>query len=139
MRFLQRKCEREFLQFPHCAVWKNKKTRTEKIFRQINSLVISLVSPLRSRNFCQKMVRVNFHNFYTVRNFHTAVNFSFFHTISFLQKLREIKNQWQHQIVYFSHEICIFQVEVYLFPCNVFHMYLLSVFVFFTNCIWWLV
>ena len=35
--------------------------------RQINSLAISLVKPLLSRNFCQKNVRVNFRNFHTVR------------------------------------------------------------------------
>ena len=38
----------------------------EKIFRQINSLVIYLVNALLSRNFCQKSVRVNSHNFHTV-------------------------------------------------------------------------
>ena len=60
-------------QFPHrveaaCTVWKNAKfTLTEKIFRQINSLVISLVKSLFSRNFCQKSVRENFRNFHTVR------------------------------------------------------------------------
>ena len=60
--------------FPHsvvteiqCTLWKNQKfTLTEKIFRQINYLVISLVKTLLSRNFCQKRVRVNFHNFHTV-------------------------------------------------------------------------
>ena len=55
-----------------CTVWKNEKfTLTEKIFRQINSLVTSLVKNVHvliSRNFCQKMrmVRVNFRNFYIV-------------------------------------------------------------------------
>ena len=44
-----------------CTVWKNEKFSllTEKIFRQINSLVISLVKPLLSRNFCRKCVREN--------------------------------------------------------------------------------
>ena len=41
-------------------VWKNKKLfLTEKIFREINSLVTSLVKTLVSRNFCQKRVREN--------------------------------------------------------------------------------
>ena len=39
----------------------------KKIFRQINSLVLSLVkSTSLSRNFCQKSVRENFRNFHTV-------------------------------------------------------------------------
>ena len=47
--------------------WNNVKiTFTEIFFRQINSLVISLVKQLFSQNFCQKNVRVNFHNFHTV-------------------------------------------------------------------------
>ena len=37
-----------------------------KKFRQIDYLVISLVKPLISRNFCQKSLRVNFRNFHTV-------------------------------------------------------------------------
>ena len=41
---------------------------TEKIFRQINSLVISIVNTLPWRNFCRKCVRVNFHNFQTVND-----------------------------------------------------------------------
>ena len=35
----------------------------QKIFREINFLVTSLVKPLVSRNFCQKSMIVNFHNF----------------------------------------------------------------------------
>ena len=50
----------------HHIVWNNEKfTLTEKIFRQINSLVISLVNTLLSRNFFQKCVRVNFRNYHT--------------------------------------------------------------------------
>ena len=37
-----------------------------KKFRQINSLVISLVKALLSRNFCQNCVRVNFRIFHTL-------------------------------------------------------------------------
>ena len=49
------------------TLWKNQKfTLTEKIFRQINYLVISLANALVSRNFCQKCVRDNFCNFHTV-------------------------------------------------------------------------
>ena len=55
------------VQDSHLTVWKNAKfTFTEKIFRQINYLVISLVKPLLSRNFCQKCMRVNFRNFHNV-------------------------------------------------------------------------
>ena len=40
------------------TVWKNEKlSLTEKLFRQINYLVISLVKPLLSRNFCKKSER----------------------------------------------------------------------------------
>ena len=64
------------------TVWKNGKFGlTEKIFRQINSLVICLVKPLFSRNFCRKSVRLKFHYFHTVLKCHSAVwkneNFSF--------------------------------------------------------------
>ena len=38
-----------------------------KKFRQIISLVISLVKTLLSRNFYQKCVKVNFRNYHTVR------------------------------------------------------------------------
>ena len=45
------------------TVWKNDKfTLTENRFRQIIYLVIFLVKPLLSRNFCQK--RVIFHNYH---------------------------------------------------------------------------
>ena len=42
---------------------------TEKKIRQINYLVISLVKPLLSRNFCQKCVRENFRNFHILTQF----------------------------------------------------------------------
>ena len=44
-----------------------KLTLTEKKIREINYLVISLVKPLFSRNFCQESVKVNFRNFYSVQ------------------------------------------------------------------------
>ena len=50
--FLPKKCERHSF-----TVWKNEKfSLTKKIFRQINSLVISIVKTLLSRNVCQKCV-----------------------------------------------------------------------------------
>ena len=43
-------------------MWKNEKfTLTEKIFREVKSLVTSLVNTLLSHNFQQKSVRENFH------------------------------------------------------------------------------
>ena len=48
------------------SVEKGKNYSHQKIFRQINSLVIPLVKPLLSRNFCQKCVIVYFRNFHTV-------------------------------------------------------------------------
>ena len=60
--FVRRDFER-FSLFPnsqwHCL--------TKKIFRQSNSLVISLVKTLLSPNFCQKYVRLNRSNFQTVK------------------------------------------------------------------------
>ena len=51
----------------HSIVWKNAKfTLTENLFRQINSLVLSLVKALFSRNFCQKCMRESSRNFHTV-------------------------------------------------------------------------
>ena len=50
--------------FTHIS--KNLLSLTEKIFRQITILVISLVKVLLSRNFCQKRVRENSRNFHTV-------------------------------------------------------------------------
>ena len=38
----------------------------QKIFRQINSIIIHLVKPLLSRKFCQKCVRENSRNVHTV-------------------------------------------------------------------------
>ena len=47
-----------FLIFCALTVWKNEIfTLTGKKFRQINYLVISLVNPLLSRNFCQNIFR----------------------------------------------------------------------------------
>ena len=59
---------REDISFFHSerAVWKLQKFfLTQKKFRQINYLVISLVKPLLSRNFCEKSVRENFCNFHS--------------------------------------------------------------------------
>ena len=65
--------ESKFFTLPH-TVWKNEKfTLTEEKFRQINYLVISLVKPLLSRNFCLKCVRVNFRNFHSVWFSHTVL------------------------------------------------------------------
>ena len=49
------------------TVWKNEKfSLTEKKIRQITYLVISLVKPMLSRNFCKRSARENFCNFHTV-------------------------------------------------------------------------
>ena len=51
------------------TVWKLQNwSLIEKIFREINSLLISLVKTLLSRNFCQKWVKENFWNFHTVES-----------------------------------------------------------------------
>ena len=64
------------------TVWKNEKfSLTEEKFRQINCLVISLVKPLLSRNFCEKSVRENFCNFHTVFPNIRLVTINYFHEI----------------------------------------------------------
>ena len=78
--FCQKRVREKFRNFHSVmhTLWKLQKfSLTEKKFRQINYLVISLVKPLLSRNLCQKSVRVNFCNFYTVM----AMNFSLFFTL----------------------------------------------------------
>ena len=57
--FTKKNLVRENFSFFHTTLWKLRKfTLTEKIFRQITYLVISLVKLLLSRNFCQKCVSV---------------------------------------------------------------------------------
>ena len=61
---------------------KNEKfTDTHEKFRQINSLVFSLVKTLLSRNFCQKSVTVNFRNFHTVCRKSESIMMMFFLSI----------------------------------------------------------
>ena len=61
-----REREEKFCNF-HSTVWKNEKFAvTHEKFRQINSLVFSLVKTVVSRNFCQRSETVNFRNFHTV-------------------------------------------------------------------------
>ena len=67
--------EKQEILSPHCGKIQ-KFTLTEKIFRQINSLVTYLVKPLLSRNFCQKCVRENSRNFHTVQLCHCLAKFS---------------------------------------------------------------
>ena len=57
------------------TVENEKFTLTQKIFRQINSLV----KPLLSRNFCQKCVRENSRNFHTVQCTFVEVTESYCH------------------------------------------------------------
>ena len=69
-------------------------TLIEKIFRQINSLVISLVKTLISRKICQKSVRVNFHNFHA----HTAhCNLRIFPWKYFWRKEENSIFPWNHE------------------------------------------
>ena len=57
----------EYNIYTQCTLWKLRKfTLTEKIFRQITYLLISLVKLLLSRNFCQKYAGVNSRSFHTV-------------------------------------------------------------------------
>ena len=70
-------------------MWKFQKfSLTEKIFREINSLVTYLVKPLVSRNFCQKSVRENFRNFHIV----LSHNMKKFRVINSLQEKVDFTN-----------------------------------------------
>ena len=85
--------------FHTVTVWKNEKiSLTEKKFRQINYLVISLLKPLFSRNICEKR-RENFCNFHTefvpfvfpgiIDNYDTLLFFQFIPRVPFfLKKMR---------------------------------------------------
>ena len=68
-------------------MWKTRNYLSQKIFREINSLVTSLVKMLVSRNFCQKSVREKLRKF------------SFTH---FWQKFREsiLLKRWFHEIFF---------------------------------------
>ena len=59
-------CDKGF----HFTVWKNEKFSLTEIFfvKSTTYLVISLVKPLFSRNFCEKRVRENFRNFHSVHS-----------------------------------------------------------------------
>ena len=48
------------------ALWKNSEIALMEIFREISSLVTSLVKTMLTRNVCQKCVRVNLRKFYSV-------------------------------------------------------------------------
>ena len=73
--------EGEFRELLHCALWKLQNfTLTEKIFRQINHLVIIISSPILAKLyfhevFAKKEMRVN------VRNFHTVLCGKILHTV----------------------------------------------------------
>ena len=62
---------------------KNLLSLKKNFVKSTTYLVISLVKPLLSRNFCQKCVRVNF------RNFHTVWKLRKFTLTLFWQKFRE--------------------------------------------------
>ena len=63
---------------------------SQKIFREINSLVISLVETLLSRIFCKKCVRLNNSNFYTVGQKILTVCISLHHTRKIFREINVI-------------------------------------------------
>ena len=71
----------EFLVFPHCA---GQHCVCGKLFRQINSLIFSLVKTLVSRNFCKKSVRVNFCNYHSVEKWEIRSHKKIFRQINYL-------------------------------------------------------
>ena len=90
-------------------MWKNAKfSLIEIFFREISSLVTSLVKTLLSRNFCQKCVRVNFRNFHRrvvsqQCNFSSSEQFEFMvycNKSSLIRKSRLLSNNsYFHQIL----------------------------------------
>ena len=82
-KFLPKMRESEFLEFPQCDIVEKPEIRSHLIFfvKSTIYLVISLVKPLLSRNFCQKCVRVNF------RIFHSTLEIPEIHSHAFLAKI----------------------------------------------------
>ena len=79
-----------FCQESCSALWKNKKFfLARKIIRQINSLVISLVQPLISRNFCQNSLSES-KFLYLISTLCTAWKSRNFTATIFAQKFRKI-------------------------------------------------
>ena len=69
-------CKYPNITWKRFTVWKNAKlSLTKKLFREINSLVTSLVKTVLPRNFSQKCVRENFRNFLTEHQITNLVNF----------------------------------------------------------------
>ena len=86
----------DFTKFCFCMFFtvqcgKTRNSLTEKKFRQITYLIISLVKAMLSRNFCEKNVRDNFCNFHStvwkLTNFCLALQ-NFF---NFLREINAIK------------------------------------------------
>ena len=110
-KFLPKNVRKNFCNFHSVffTVWKNEKfTVTNKKFRQINSLVLSLVKTLLSRNFCQISVTVNFHNF------HNVVYKSWFFTWNQLfKKFREINfTEFRDEILWIALNVLEIQYHV---------------------------
>ena len=73
-----------------CTVWKNAKFSLTEFFSSNQFFskynFFSLVKTLNSRNFCQKCVRVNFRNFYTVEVPKKLISRNLFDEREFLEK-----------------------------------------------------
>ena len=74
-----------------------------KKFREIISLVTSLVKPLLSRIFCQKYVRENSYNFYTVSE-NLLSHFSEKNFVKALFLLNDLPKCWFHEIFFSESE-----------------------------------
>ena len=98
------------------TLWKNQNfTLTEKIFRQINYLVISLVNALVSRNFCQKCVRENFRNFHTVE---IAEIFSHFFHKNFVKAIVLLNKLLNNDLTNFF-SVCIMKIYCLTFVAKI--------------------
>ena len=85
-KFLSKKCDSKFLQFPHCV-------SLEKIFLKLIYIVPRhglLVKKLISRNFSKKSGKENFRNLHNCAQHTVEITEFYFHGLS--QKFRQIND-----------------------------------------------
>ena len=103
-KFLAKKCEREFLVFPHCTLhigkFKNLLSPKNISSNQLFSNLYYIVKSLLSRNFCQK----SWENF---RNFHTTARWESFRAISTLWHSVEKREIHCHTEFFLSNQLTV--------------------------------
>ena len=101
-KFLSKKCDSKFLQFPHCV-------SLEKIFLKLIYIVPRhglLVKKLISRNFSKKSGKENFRNLHNCAQHTVEITEFYFHGLS--QKFRQINDLLKNfTINWFDGKICV--------------------------------